>query len=228
MGVPSGPIPNLSAPIPWSDFVRAGVSITRATFGPLDDASWIEVAPGIELPERFMYREQPSGGEPSVTIVMRVVNGRPVCEHIGLDPNTDPTGRHTPLTATSIRAPNIGRMLRDAPVVNARISSDSEPAKPEEDWAYWVRRRLEAATEARERGEEDPVRAAFRPRRQREAIPMDDHRLVEMAKKYNAAVGLGQAPTSAIQKAYDVSRSTASRWVRRARDLGLIAEPHSH
>jgi hypothetical protein len=159
-----------------------------------------------------------------VTIFMRVVEGRPVRDHIELDPHTDSTGRHTPLTATSIRAPNIGRMLRDAPVVNARmVYANSEPANP----AAWIRRRLEAATEARERGEEDPVRAAFRPRRQREAIPMDDHSLVNVAERYNAAVGLGQPPTSAIQKAYNVSRSTASRWVRRARDLGLIAEPHS-
>jgi hypothetical protein len=85
-----------------------------------------------------------------------------------------------------------------------------------------MRQRLAAALQARERGEEDPVRAALRPRRQREVIPMDDTRLERVAEIYNMAQELGQPPNAAVQAAYNVSRATASRWVRRARDLELI------
>jgi hypothetical protein len=158
---------------------------------------------------------------------MRDLDKRPVCEQIIFEPNTDPTGRHTGLSATTLRAPNIGRMLREAPMATARVTASGQvaPEGDPDDPVHWMRQRLAAASGARERGEEDPVRAPFRPRRQREAIPTDDRDLERVARIYSEAAALGQQPNKAVQAGYSVSRATASRWIRRARDLDLIPEP---
>jgi hypothetical protein len=191
------------------------------------DVAWIEVAPGIELPEKFLYRESPRGGELLATLHMRVVDGHAVCERIDLEPSTAPTGQHTPLTRAAIRDLPFGRLVDNARMEAARVTK-RQPPPEDADPAYWERQRRVEALLARQRGEEDPVRAATRPlRAKREAIPMDNRRLEEVAVVYNAAAELGKHPTAEVMadpRWAPVSRTTASRWVRRARDRGLIPE----
>jgi hypothetical protein len=75
---------------------------------------------------------------------------------------------------------------------------------------------------------EDDVRAvdgAVRPRRAGRAIPVDDDGLRRVAELYRTAVMEGcRNPTQRVASANNVSRMTASRWLRRARDRGFLAE----
>jgi hypothetical protein len=205
------------------DETPRGESLVAHVVEHPENVAWIEIAPGIELPERFVYREEPKGGELRATLHMRVIDGRVACERLELEPWTDPTGRHTALTRVAVQNVPVGRLLRDAPVKRARVTLlQPEPENPNE--AYRERQRLVVAMLAKQRGEEDPVRAATRPRGPREPIPMDDQDLERVAEMYRVAVDMGQAPTAKIMAAHHVSRSTASRWVRRARDRGLLDE----
>jgi len=55
---------------------------------------------------------------------------------------------------------------------------------------------------------------------------MSETGLAAIAERYRTIVATGQrSPTVQIAKEQDVSRMTASRWLRRARDLGLLEEP---
>lgn len=49
-----------------------------------------------------------------------------------------------------------------------------------------------------------------------------DHMCRWVARRYRLALLVGDAPTQAIAKEIDVTRSTAGRWVTRARDRGLL------
>lgn len=63
-------------------------------------------------------------------------------------------------------------------------------------------------------------------RRRREPIPMDDDGLRAGAERYRTLEAMGQRKkTQQIADERHVSRMTASRWLRRARDLGILEEP---
>lgn len=67
--------------------------------------------------------------------------------------------------------------------------------------------------------------AAAAVRRPRAPIPMTDDGLAEIADRYRVLVATGQRnPTVQIAAERHVSRMTASRWLRRARDLKLLGE----
>lgn len=67
------------------------------------------------------------------------------------------------------------------------------------------------------------VEAAASPPRRRRQLLTDDE-LREVARDYEGFVALGQRdPTVQVARARYASRSTASRWIRRARDLGYLA-----
>lgn len=59
-------------------------------------------------------------------------------------------------------------------------------------------------------------------RRPRQGSPLTDENLSEVAQVYRAAVKNGDPPTRAVMGAMHVERSTASRWIRAARDRGLL------
>jgi hypothetical protein len=178
-----------------------------------DDVALIEVAPGIRLPEAYSYRERSKGVD--VTLRMRVAAGEElVCERIELAPG------EASLSARVVHALPIGRLLQDAGARGARVTRrQPEPETPDE--AFWERQRLIEKLIARQRGEDDPVQAATRVRRPT-AIPMDDEKLAQVAEDYVLAQKLGHPPTATVAAEYNVSRATASRWVRRARDRGLL------
>lgn len=65
-----------------------------------------------------------------------------------------------------------------------------------------------------------------RPSWQARQGPQSDLKLLSaVAELYVAALREGLPPTKAVQLWSGASRPTASRWVRQARDLGLIGKP---
>lgn len=61
-----------------------------------------------------------------------------------------------------------------------------------------------------------------RPAMDRPAGGPTDETLRWVASVYQLAVLLGDAPTQAVAEQLDIPRSTAGRWVTRARDRGLL------
>jgi hypothetical protein len=59
----------------------------------------------------------------------------------------------------------------------------------------------------------------------RQRLQSDEKLLSAVAELYLAALREGLPPTKAVQQWSGASRPTASRWVRQARDLGLIGKP---
>ena len=47
----------------------------------------------------------------------------------------------------------------------------------------------------------------------------------QVAEVYDEAIDAGDPPTQAVAETFDVPYTTAARWVRRARDLGLLPPP---
>jgi hypothetical protein len=202
--------------------IAALADVPPIQFAP--DVERVAIADGIELPEEFSYSPPPRDGELRGTVYMRVIDGHAVCVAVTLEPWTAPTGEHTRISRRTAKEFPLGRLLRDAPYEAARVTRrQPEPENP--DAAYWERQRRIEKVLAEQRGEPDPVRAVTRPSRGlREAIPMDDRELERVAEIYKAAAELGRSTYAAIDAEYHVSRTTASRWVRRARDRGLIPE----
>ena len=54
--------------------------------------------------------------------------------------------------------------------------------------------------------------------------PLSDATLKEVAVVYRAAYGRGEYPTKAVQEHFTLSRSTAGRWVERARAQGYLGQ----
>lgn len=47
----------------------------------------------------------------------------------------------------------------------------------------------------------------------------------QVAEVYDEALDAGDPPTRAVAETFDVPYTTAARWVRRTRDLGLLPPP---
>lgn len=148
--------------------------------------------------------------------------GRPAWVRLVLDVTVDEWGRASclslkaekldglPLTATDLRRIPLARILRDASRASQLFAAALGPGvfgppTPREA------RRIAA----------DPCR---RPRR---GSPITRQHLEEVAQTYRDAFQRGDRPTRAVQATFSVERATASRWVRAARDAGLLppAEP---
>jgi hypothetical protein len=70
--------------------------------------------------------------------------------------------------------------------------------------------------------QEGEVRTAVAPTARRRAIPIDDDGLRRVAETYRKAVATQQRRTRAVQLAENVSRSTASRWIKQAGERGFL------
>lgn len=77
---------------------------------------------------------------------------------------------------------------------------------------------------ARKEDGEDPFAAFKGPRRQGRS-PLSKEFLEHVSQTYKRAIDEGMAPLKAVEDAYSVSRAGASKYVRRAREAGLLAWP---
>lgn len=59
-------------------------------------------------------------------------------------------------------------------------------------------------------------------RRPRQGSPVTDHQLGEVAQLYRAAIAQGVPPTQTIADEMHAARSTAARWVGKARERGFL------
>lgn len=59
-------------------------------------------------------------------------------------------------------------------------------------------------------------------RKPRRGVPVTDDQLATVAKVYREAMDAGDPPTLAVAGAYGVARSTAARWIQRARKGGFL------
>jgi len=136
-----------------------------------------------------------------VELLVELVDGWPEVIGLKLEPDLDAEGR--------LRAP---WRIRD--IV---INTTSLRRLP-------LRRLRKAAFELRRMRLREAL-AATQPALRRPGQPLTAGHLDEVADIYRAAVDCGEPPLPAIARRWRVKRPTASRWVRAARDHGLLGWP---
>ena len=173
------------------------------------------------LPERFSATVTPSDRDlPICHLRIVVERGRAVCDELRLErqPGGLPIGRallhRIPVpeyVSRSVDNAGYWRMKGPGPVIStADGETHRRPTEPAGE-GYVATPIVGVARTGR-------YKAANRaPRR-----PLSSERLQEVADVYRRAFAKGQHPTEAVRVEFEVSRSTASRWVKRARQEGLL------
>lgn len=214
-----------------------------------------EVAPGIGIPVRFRYSlsARPAGPGLTLHVELREREWVPVKLELEAAPGDalTTTNVRVPLArllqdALSVAAKRLtydshdetGR-TRDRyyhPVtVVGRIRHDGTRQEADQRaWLLTTAHDLGAVLEPHEPGRraepltaDDRQTVRDRAARSRVAIPMTDEDLSAVADRYRALAAGRRNPTIQIANEWHVSRMTASRWLRRARDLGILEEPGS-
>lgn len=123
--------------------------------------------------------------------------------------------------ALAVRAGEVtDETLREIHVAELAALALAEAARPYEPSAPGVvRMPIFPAPADRERAYERFVEGARRPR---QGSRVDDETLSQVADLYRAAVAAGDPPTAMIGKTMNASRSTAARWVTKARERGFL------
>lgn len=185
------------------------------------DAPLVPFLDQYALPERFTATITPPEPElPICHLTIAIENGRPVCEE--LDLQRKPGGH--PLSGSLLRlipmarylnlaVDHVGRSRRrgEGPLT---VTADGEtfPLSSEPAGEGHVAFRITGMTRTKQ------YKAASRaPRGQ-----VSDEMLRQVAEAYRTAVARNEPPTKAVMAQWYASRSTASRWVKRARQEGLL------
>ncbi len=158
----------------------------------------------IGFPQRFEARVETDGAPLIVTMDVTVDSaGRPTCRSIRLDP-----AEGTTITAVTMRTVRLADLLRVAMGAAAErvVVEDGRPV----GFAP-----MSASDVYRARGE-TKIR-----RRRRRASALDPDLVRRAAEHYRDGL---DTPLKMVERELHVSRSTASRLVRAARDAGLLAE----
>lgn len=167
-----------------------------------------ELASGARVPARFQYAETSEGGIRVMLDVVTTDHG-PVCRSIELASDDD-----VGVPATALRRVEMRRMLREAPgrverfVAGREFYGRGEIAITPGDLSVF-------ATESVRASESTVLETRSRGKR----IDVD---LIGVAKSYRKAHELGQPPTETVAREFNVSRPTASRWIRQCRERGLL------
>lgn len=171
------------------------------------------------LPGRFTAIVTPQEADlPICHLVIAVEDGRPVCIDLGLERR--PNG--PPLNGGMLRRITLGDFVERAveragharapgPVtfnfdgeqilMPSEATGDGHVAMPISGLTHT---KLHQAAKRKPRGE------------------LTDETLQQVAETYRTALATRKAPTKAVMKRWFVSRSTASRWVKRAREAGFL------
>lgn len=136
-----------------------------------------------------------------VELYVGSVDGTPQVLGLKLEPDVDPEGRLKD-----------GWLVRDA-VINTQ-SLRRLPLT-----------RLRQAAAELHRVQLAEVFKALRPPVRKPGQPLPSSHLEAVADLYRAAVRAEEPPLTAICKKWQVKRPTASRWVRAARDAGMLGWP---
>jgi hypothetical protein len=112
--------------------------------------------------------------------------------------------------------------LREIPVAKLAQAALAEAMRPYEEMPNGgIRMPLFPEPAERERMYEQAAEGGRRPRR---GAPVTKETLTQVAELYRAAVANGDPPTQTIADAMHASRSTAARWVAKARKEKLLGQ----
>jgi hypothetical protein len=180
------------------------------------------------LPERFSAIVELAGPNlPVCRLDVAVEDGRAVCERLVVD--RGPGGR--PVTGTTLRAIPVGELVKVAADRVARLAlrapvgerptvtlddGEEHPLFHERIDNEWVAVPLGGI--ARSGQYQAETRNANRRGRGR----ITDQELRNVASVYRTAYLKREAPTAAVARELHVSRSTAGRYVHRARERGFL------
>ena len=165
-------------------------------------AGFTSIGQGLALPGEYGLSIDDEALPYLVEMDVRVEDGKPTCE--ALKVARRPGG--PPVTGEGIRKLPVAGFLRHTV----------------QDVAYRVTETGSGTykLEPLERKEMPAARQLYEATRRRES--MSDERLQEAARSYREAERRGAAPAEAVRQAMFVSRSTAARLVRAAREKGLL------
>jgi hypothetical protein len=174
-----------------------------------DPSRFVEVVPGVIAAAEFTCVAtfiEPEA--PEVTLHMRTADDGVIrCERLEITP---PAGER--ITAVTLRALPIGFLIKEAAVNGSAPGIIDAP-----DGSKYT---LPGGEPTAEQAPEIEAKTGGRP----PGYPIDDDGLRRVADTYRAALKLGEPPTQRVKREHHVSRTTASRWIRRARDAGHLGE----
>jgi hypothetical protein len=154
------------------------------------------------------------------------VDGRAECVamEVGADLGDPDAPDPQPLTATNLRSIQLGELREQA----ARAYRETVIAASEAAGFLNTDTPTPADERAlatlRERGRAERSVASAKPLRGRTGRPVErgPEHLAQVAKVYRDAFRAGERPTKVVAETWKVSRTTAAKWVARAREAGLL------
>jgi hypothetical protein len=162
----------------------------------------------------------PWKGPWEVTLLWRLTSGRYECVSFKIEEFNPPARKSAPdpahvITAQLIRSVPVGRLVdaaRHRTARDAESVAGGAAARGDADWEKW-QREFAAGFKAETAG-------GGRPRM------WGDEHYQEVARAYAAAWQSGSSPTKSVEKLFQVSHSTAARWVRECRKRGFLGDTH--
>jgi len=188
-------------------------------------AQLVSLTARFAIPERFVATIRPDDPtRPICHLDIAVTDGRPTCRALTLEAGDD----DQQLDGTALRAVPLATYVKRAVDAEAMtVFPAPDPAAPmfvqvpgeepqrlrsEPFDAERIAVRLTGASHDRE-----VKRLLGAPR-----AVVTDEMLLEVADVYRTACARREPPTQAVMVEWHVARSTASRWIRRARDAGRL------
>lgn len=215
------------------EYVFGGTAITGLLIGdPEPGVGYLQLGADFAVAEDFPVEVTPENPMlPICHLRITIENGKPVCSGLRLE------RRDGPIDGTTLRqiplAPYIREALAHAAFRFTRDQDLAERAHEEHGGAVgrpreidgepaWVFREPDRSRWGDVFALRDIARSARRqPRR---GIPISDGDLDEVAKIYKAALLAGEHPNLNVQEEMHLSRSTASRWIAKARERGFLGK----
>ncbi len=185
--------------------------LVEINYLPLPDpVSYVDLAEGVQVPERLLAEVRDSGLPAVLEIEVAVIDGAVACQMVALRS----LDGGPPITRELLRDLPVGRLASVLMANRALISDFSSSAWGDLDQSRVF---LVAGADAPDDVYESVLKqTAPRPRRR-----ITDALLAKVAKVYRDQVDEG-APTRAVAKEFMVSHSTAARYVAQARERGLL------
>ena len=154
------------------------------------------------------------------------VDGRAECVamEVGADLGDPDAPEPKPLTATNLRSILLGKLREQAArsyretvieAAEARGFLNTDPSTADDE---------RALAALRQWGRVERSVASAKPRRGRTGRPVErgPEHLAQVAEIYRKAFRAGERPTKVVAERWKVSRTTAAKWVARAREAGML------
>lgn len=167
---------------------------------------FISLGPGLAAPAAIKYRCPVSftdrmGNKQRYDVEAEVVfeEGRYVCDRLTIRRQEG----GAPVTTEGIRAIPVAMLLHVAVESWVAETTPTEDGGYRAAWPHW------------------PVLPGLSERAKAGGGPSDED-LRTIATAYQVAYATGAAPTKTVMQRFELPRSTASRWIRMARERGLL------